>query len=506
MMSEPEEPRRVSQEQKMTGDSTTDSPSPPLINQTPQTTTSNSKSIIQDEPCNHHLREQQQSTDDDDSDSERCGICLSDGGRKAIRGKINSCDHFFCFICIMEWAKVESRCPMCKRRFTVIHRPPKEGVFASERVITVPQRDQVYHLFGNATSGPFDLYAEVKCSLHTYCVGLGATVPNGDWFCHDCALSRSKHDKTEVDTDTDDQMISANSNFENQISQYLKDIMQVSSLPNYFPPAIIPGCKSRSAEKVSCPSESRNTVGNSTESGARTLRLCHNVHSRIRALRENWRALQSRSLSFSSTMAESGSGKPIKVLLSLRETLYDIDKAWKMMNIAKSMQKNCKRTSSLNQTSIKLSCLGNASKEAISSSGLHISKIQRNETRNEERMGKQKHYRYNNHEREKEKHKSPEMENQKMMVMHIESMLQGSTDSLEVGVSKLDLPEGRSRLDKCCSKSKDRKDDNVKRVDAFKEIARLATHTILAASGFKHSKSSIHSFPSSLCSHTEDIK
>ena len=42
--------------------------------------------------------------------------------------------------------------------------------------------------------------------------------------------------------------------------------------------------------------------------------------------------------------------------------------------------------------------------------------------------------------------------------------------------------------------------------DAFKEIARLAIHTILAACGFKHLKSSIHSFPSSVCSHTEDIK
>ncbi|OMO69962.1 hypothetical protein COLO4_28844 [Corchorus olitorius] len=109
------------------------------------------------------------------------------------------------------------------------------------------------------------------------------------------------------------------------------------------------------------------------------------------------------------------------------------------------------------------------------------------------------------------------------------SVLQGSTGSShlksEVGVSKSDVPEGRTRMGKS-SKSKDGQDDNVKSeiqslvklnlrllsqdrrlgVEAFKEIARLATHTILAACGFEHSKSSIHSFPSSVCSHSEDVK
>lgn len=71
-----------------------------------------------------------------------CGICLYEEG-KAIRGYIDSCDHYFCFVCIMEWAKVESRCPMCKRRFSSIRRPPKDGVFSVERVVNVPVRDQV---------------------------------------------------------------------------------------------------------------------------------------------------------------------------------------------------------------------------------------------------------------------------------------------------------------------------------------------------------------------------
>ncbi|XP_017612443.1 uncharacterized protein LOC108457803 [Gossypium arboreum] len=702
-MGELEEPMAESIK-KMAGDSTTEfsSPSP---NKRLKTL---SKSIIEDEPGNHQPEQQrqQQAADDDDSDPEICGICLSDGGRRAIRGKINSCDHFFCFVCIMEWAKVESRCPMCKRRFTIIHRPPKEGVFASQRLVNIPQRDQVYHLSGNATSGPSDPYSEVKCSVchgmtdesllllcdlcdsaaHTYCVGLGATVPDGDWFCHDCALSRSEHGKTDVDTETDNHMIAANYNVqlpsEEDVSIF--DIVRdsnitpleghnasVSSCSNHSPPSIIPGWESSGADEVSRPS--RNTVGKLTESGARTLRRCRNVQSRIQVLRENWCALQSRSLSFSSRMAESGGGSHGKGKVAAvcnpgssesqpsistsqhstsqdssiqpKEDLYDIDKAWKMMSIAKSMQKNCKTTNSLNRNSTKLPCLGSASKEAIRSSSLHILKIQQNETRNEERMGKQKQYGYHCHKREKEKCKSPEMEKQKRVVINTQpservpashslhffppsssakvqiengcsrvndlgpfvkiaqsrrressstantergscstslfgSVLRGSMDSLdsnlEAGVTKLDLPEGRTRLEKSCSKSKDRKDDNIESeiqalaklnsgrsldsnleagvnkldipevrtrlekscskskdrkddnakseiqalvklnlkllsqdkrlgVNIFKEIARLATHTILAAYGFQHSKSSIHSFPSPVCSHSNDI-
>lgn len=77
-----------------------------------------------------------------DCDQKTCGICLSDEG-KAIRGYIDSCDHYFCFVCIMEWSKVESRCPMCKCRFSSIRRPQKYGVFLFERTVNVPVRDQV---------------------------------------------------------------------------------------------------------------------------------------------------------------------------------------------------------------------------------------------------------------------------------------------------------------------------------------------------------------------------
>ncbi|XP_058106820.1 uncharacterized protein LOC131250548 [Magnolia sinica] len=66
---------------------------------------------------------------------------------------------------------------------------------------------EVYHHLGNGTVGPYDPYAQTLCTecqsskdenllllydlcdsvAHTYCVGLGVTVPEGDWYCHDSA-------------------------------------------------------------------------------------------------------------------------------------------------------------------------------------------------------------------------------------------------------------------------------------------------------------------------------
>lgn len=142
------------------------------------------------------------------------------GEGKSIRGQIDSCDHYFCFVCIMEWAKIESKCPMCKRRFTSIRRLPKDGVFPRERFVVVPKRDQIYCRFGIASTRSSDPYAYVRCNVchgttdesllllcdlcdtasHTYCVGMGNAVPEGDWFCHDCTVLRDEHNNAETET------------------------------------------------------------------------------------------------------------------------------------------------------------------------------------------------------------------------------------------------------------------------------------------------------------------
>lgn len=80
--------------------------------------------------------------EEEEEEGVSCGICLTDA-RRAVRGELDCCAHHFCFVCIMAWARVESRCPFCKARFRTITRPPVPGRFPSQRVVAVPERNQV---------------------------------------------------------------------------------------------------------------------------------------------------------------------------------------------------------------------------------------------------------------------------------------------------------------------------------------------------------------------------
>ena len=76
---------------------------------------------------------------DNESMSDCCGICYG----ASMRGEIDCCTHFFCFVCIMEWSKHESRCPLCRQRFSSVKRPHRPGLFSSSRLVKIPIRDQV---------------------------------------------------------------------------------------------------------------------------------------------------------------------------------------------------------------------------------------------------------------------------------------------------------------------------------------------------------------------------
>ncbi|XP_027350995.1 uncharacterized protein LOC113862037 [Abrus precatorius] len=155
-----------------------------------------------------------------------CGICLSEENKRRLRGVLNCCTHYFCFACIMEWSKVESRCPLCKQRFKTISKPARStaGVDLREVVIQVPERDQVYQPSEEELRSYIDPYEYVICSechqggddglmllcdicdspAHTYCVGLGREVPEGNWYCNGCrpvALGSSNSQVQERVTD-----------------------------------------------------------------------------------------------------------------------------------------------------------------------------------------------------------------------------------------------------------------------------------------------------------------
>ncbi|KAG5525415.1 hypothetical protein RHGRI_031917 [Rhododendron griersonianum] len=145
-----------------------------------------------------------------------CGICLSEEGKTTVRGTLNCCTHYFCFGCIMEWSKVESRCPLCKQRFVTISKPARSNAAFDLRtvVVQVPERDQVYQPSEEELRGYLDPYESVICTechqggedafmllcdicdspAHTFCIGLGREVPEGNWYCEGCrpiALSYS---------------------------------------------------------------------------------------------------------------------------------------------------------------------------------------------------------------------------------------------------------------------------------------------------------------------------
>ncbi|CAK8544569.1 unnamed protein product [Lathyrus sativus] len=101
--------------------------------------------------------------------------------------------------------QVESRCPLCKQRFKTISKPVRSTT-AQEAVIQVPERDQVYQPTEEELRSYIDPYESVICSecnlggddglmllcdicdspAHTYCVGLGREVPEGNWYCDGC--------------------------------------------------------------------------------------------------------------------------------------------------------------------------------------------------------------------------------------------------------------------------------------------------------------------------------
>ncbi|XP_072997328.1 uncharacterized protein [Typha latifolia] len=342
-----------------------------------------------------------------------CGICLSGvGSGRLVRGEIDSCDHFFCFVCIMEWAKVESRCPFCKRRFRTIRRPPAIGIFPSERVVEVPVRDQVHHPLGNESTQNFDPYANTNCSVchvskdeellllcdlcdsaaHTYCVGLGVTVPFGDWYCLDCAACRYEHSNNQNDEDTCNQDPNkSTSTFRvSEAPAAGSTSIQVSEVPVSIFDIVAEETTLSSSQRFSAtqilerqrPAEISTSRGKESRSfspayrrtqGARTLRNLCNLCDRVQVLRENWTAIRAGTLGFSSSLSDSASlasererndstGRTTShakreldpsLLVNSEQILsssasrkisnsggsQDVNKAWKMMETAKSTEK-----------------------------------------------------------------------------------------------------------------------------------------------------------------------
>ncbi|KAI3766970.1 hypothetical protein L2E82_17051 [Cichorium intybus] len=490
--------------------------------------------------------------EDDDSLWEQqldtCGVCLLEEGMSR-RGFIDSCEHYFCFVCIMEWAKVESRCPICKRRFSTIRRP-QDGVFLSERIVNIPVRDQVYYHNGNTTLGPSDPYSQVKCTIcslssddhllllcdlcdsaaHSYCVGLGATVPEGDWFCQDCTFSRNEHAKIDTDTnfENDTPCPSTSNSFHfTQSNVSINDIVRESRNQS---------CIQEPDSSSMAPSFGQTeTVGivdrNSNSTNARTLKRCVNVHARIKVLRENWDGFRGGSLNFSSSF---GGG----VKESQPESTSNVDKAWKMMDMAakalgkknpndKNSKLSLKKERLVNDASkvrLKNNYFGGFKKHENGGASRNQNHVEREvlSSRKIVPCGHVKNCGYNGQNVTKKD------------CVGVTSNVVGSSDRLLIGkdkwCEKKEIDNGfkekggimkETQLDSNIEKVENDKSEirslvklNLKllsrdkklEVDVFKEVARHATHSIMASCGIEQPNPRFRSFERLICDHNQTKK
>jgi len=72
------------------------------------------------------------------SAEEQCSICLE---RIENKSHTDSCNHLFCFTCILEWSKVKPQCPQCRKSFKkIIHTIQSENEYKTH---TLPERPAV---------------------------------------------------------------------------------------------------------------------------------------------------------------------------------------------------------------------------------------------------------------------------------------------------------------------------------------------------------------------------
>ncbi|WOG92249.1 hypothetical protein DCAR_0311512 [Daucus carota subsp. sativus] len=232
----------------------------------------------------------------------------------------------------------------------------KDCALADELIVGVPAGDQAYH--ENIKTEHEDSCAEIQCNVchnmsnqtlllqcdlcdsssHTYCVGLGDTVPEDDWICQNC----TEHAEDEQDLKAVGLSgIDSHSGSKNRCHQNVSSTEANLSIHD-----IVRESGPYNVER-SLPNQSRSPLTNAGDD--RTVLIsCRNRDSRTRALRENWDKIRQGSLSFSSfpiikpgelSCGTSSATKSSTSDIIPDQATQDIKKAWKMMKAAKSVEK-----------------------------------------------------------------------------------------------------------------------------------------------------------------------
>ncbi|XXG79182.1 hypothetical protein AAC387_Pa09g0309 [Persea americana] len=434
-----------------------------------------------------------------------CGICLSEEQRGIIRGTLNSCLHYFCFACIMEWSKVESRCPVCKQRFTTISKPAKldTGIGLRKTVFKVPRRDQVYRPSEEELRGYHDPYENVVCvecqqggddslmllcdicdtPAHTYCVGLGREVPEGNHgLCTEESVSGIGAEVFETHVPT----YSTSQHPVSIPEQLISRGLDLLASPRY-----------RGGDDIQVESPISGP-GAATVSGRRRLRLqIHNL-------------LSTNRMNQSTEISERNNGLPHASLVSDVATSR-IEQDQVTFENANSLGSRDSRSVAVEgrvQGSERLSnCCGESPSCSVQNVDAFSARISH--------MRKQVIYDLNAAPPNGPADDSlyAEQEGTNSLVLGHEQCSQPFTGS---SIHIFPCTSGEGCSSHMVEEAKEQVRAMVKRhlkhlsrdtdlePNAFKDIARRSTHTILAACGFKHSSSKIVSLePPSGCFHAE---
>ncbi|RVW97936.1 PHD and RING finger domain-containing protein 1 [Vitis vinifera] len=393
-----------------------------------------------------------------------CGICLSEEGKRRVRGTLDCCSHYFCFGCIMEWSKVESRCPLCKQRFMTISKPARAntGIDLRDVMIQVPERDQVYLPSEEEIRGYLDPYENVICTechhggddglmllcdlcdspAHTYCVGLGREVPEGNWYCEGCRPSQVQDPLS--DHRTTQNTLSDRPSPVGNIGESLVTSLSLLSTPFTQGIGINISPRYRNAEAASPVSASGASLyqgdGGYTDNRYPSLQNMDLLSPRLSQSRR-------QDIQAPTTTATAGPARG-----TLWDELVGISSAFNSISGNEQLHQ-CSSRSSIRSD-------GSVSPNAVREGNhFHVVKEQL----------------------------------QSMVRSHLKSLSKDIDLGFFAGLThEINALNPQLVLKECLS--------------TFKDVARSSTHTILAAYGLEHRRSEVHSVPTPpICSHIERI-
>ena len=134
-----------------------------------------------------------------------CLICLNTLSKSAIRGILHCGHSLFCVQCILGWAEITNKCPVCQTRFLFIDSgKPKKSTWTILNRIEVEERDQGEFILPNlnipckncgSESEQDRLLLCDKCGagVHIGCLGMDEYPQLEEWYCDTCLEDEPRH-------------------------------------------------------------------------------------------------------------------------------------------------------------------------------------------------------------------------------------------------------------------------------------------------------------------------